>query len=124
MRALLLTWIFSTFFTSFNPIQFNDVVSAISAGNSSGVAKFFDSTVEISLPQQSYYFSKKQAELVLSDFFNSNTVKSFEVIHKSEKKASQYCIGNLNTNNGLYRTTIFMKQIGDKQLVQELRFEK
>jgi hypothetical protein len=51
-------------------------------------------------------------------------VTNFEVIHQSESAGSQYCIGNLTTSNGVYRTTIYMKQKGEKELVQELRFEK
>ena len=57
-------------------------------------------------------------------FLTSIEVKDFEVLHKSDNPGSQYCIGNLQTSNGTFRTTIFMKQKGDKELVQELRFEK
>jgi len=50
-------------------------------------------------------------------------VKSFDVIHKGENAGSQYCIGTLVTKGGSFRTTIFMKQKGDQQVLQELRFE-
>ena len=92
-------------------------------GNSSEIAKFFDNTVEINMPEKSNSYSKSQAELVLKDFFNSNTVKTFEIIHKGENSGSQYCIGTLITKNGSFRTTIFMKQKGDKQVLQEITFE-
>lgn len=92
-------------------------------GNASAVAKFFDNSVEISMPDKSNSYSKSQAELVLKDFFASNAVKGFEIIHKGENAGSQYCIGTLQTKNGSYRTTIFMKQKGDRQVLQELRFE-
>lgn len=109
---------------SFGSLSFTEVVSAIKAGNSAGVAKYFDNTVEISLPGKSNSYSKSQAELVLHDFFAANEVKDFEVLHKSDSPGSQYCIGNLQTNNGTFRTTIFIKRTGNKDLVQELRFEK
>ena len=92
-------------------------------GNSSEIAKFFDNTVEINMPEKSNSYSKSQAELVLKDFFNSNMVKTFEIIHKGENSGSQYCIGTLITKNGSFRTTIFMKQKGDKQVLQEITFE-
>jgi len=60
---------------------------------------------------------------VLKDFFASNPVKNFEVIHKGENAGSQYCIGTLQTKNGVYRTTIYMKQKDKQQVLQELRFE-
>jgi hypothetical protein len=124
MKKLIL--LFTVFVTicGFTIISFTEVVSAIQSGNANEVSKFFDSTVEITLPGKSNSYSKSQAELVLYKFFNTNEVKSFDIIHKSESAGSQYCIGNLATKNGVYRTTIYMKQKGEKQLVQELRFEQ
>lgn len=107
-----------TFFASID-----EVIAGMKAGNASEVARFFDNTVELNMPEKSNSYSKSQAELVLKDFFNTNTVKSFEVLHKGENGGSQYCIGTLVTRNGSFRTTIFMKQKGDKQLLQEITFE-
>lgn len=124
MKTFLFSIAIAAFLSSFVSISFTEVLNAIKTGNAAEVAKYFDNTVEITLPDKSNSYSKSQAELVLREFFNTNNVKSFEVIHKSENAASQYCIGNLNTSNGLFRTTIYMKQKGNKQVVQELRFEK
>lgn len=101
----------------------DEVVAAMKSGNSSMVAKYFDNMVDISMPGKSNSYSKSQAELVLKDFFTSNPVKSFEIIHKGENAGSQFCIGSLQTKNGPFRTTIFMKQKGEVQVLQELRFE-
>ena len=104
-------------------VGIDEVISAMRSGNSSQVARFFDASVELSMPDKSNSYSKSQAELVLKDFFATNAVKGFEVIHKGENAGSQYCIGTLVTKTGSYRTTIFMKQKGDGQVLQELRFE-
>ena len=112
------------FLTSFvKYVGIDDVIAAMKTGNSAAVAKFFDNSVEITMPEKSNSYSKSQGELVLKDFFASNPVKGFEVIHKGENAGSQYCIGTLQTKNGTYRTTIFMKKKEDKQVLQELRFE-
>lgn len=108
-------------FTLFSSID--EVINAMKAGNATDIAKFFDNTVELNMPAKSNNYSKSQAELVLKDFFTANTVKSFDVIHKGENAGSQYCIGTLVTKNGSFRTTIFMKQKGDKQVLQEITFE-
>lgn len=108
-------------FTFFSSID--EVISAMRIGNAANIANFFDNTVEINLPDKSNAYSKSQAELVLKDFFNANQVKNFEVIHKGENAGSQFCIGTLVTKTGTYRTTIFMKQRGDKQVLQEITFE-
>jgi len=117
---LAVTTLFSSF-TLFSSID--EVINAMKAGNSSEVAKFFDNTVELNMPGKSNSYSKSQAELVLKDFFSSNSVKTFEIIHKGENSGSQYCIGTLVTKVGSFRTTIFMKQRGDKQVLQEITFE-
>ena len=101
----------------------DEVVNAMQSGNAAQVARFFDNNVEISMPDKSNSFSKTQAEIVLKDFFANNPVKGFKVIHKGENAGSQYCIGTLATKNGAFRTTIFMKQKGNAQVLQELRFE-
>jgi len=124
MKKILLSAFIVTAFSSFTYISFTEVISAIKSGNATEVAKYFDNTVELTLPEKSSSFSKRQAELVLRDFFNQNPVKNFQVIHQSEKAGSEYCIGNLTTANGAFRTTIYVKQVGTKQLIQELRFEK
>jgi len=101
----------------------DDVVNALKTGNTAQIVKYFDNTIEISLPDKSNSYSKSQAELVLKDFFSANPVKGFNVMHRGENGGSQFCIGTLVTGNGSFRTTVFMKQKGDKQLLQEIRFE-
>lgn len=108
-------------FSLFSSID--DVIIAMKTGNASEIAKFFDNTVEINMPDKTNSYSKSQAELVLKDFFVSNAVKVFEVIHKGENAGSQFCIGTLVTKNGSFRTTIFMKKKGDKQVLQGITFE-
>lgn len=124
MKQLFTLSVLLTLFSSFILLAgIDDVIAAMKSGNSDQVAKYFDSSVEISMPDKSNSYSKSQAELVLKDFFQNNTVKGFEIIHKGENAGSQYCIGTLITRNGSFRTTIFMKQKGDTQVLQELRFE-
>lgn len=101
----------------------NEVINGIKSGNAAQVAKYFDNTVEISLPGKNNNFSKSQAEVVLRDFFKNNPVRSFTTIHSGENRGSEFCIGNLVTSSGTYRTTIQMKQKGDAQVLQELKFD-
>ena len=101
----------------------DEVIAAMKAGNATDIARFFDNTVEINTPDKSSSYSKSQAELVLKDFFSTNTVKAFTLDHKGENAGSQYCIGTLVTKSAVYRTTVFMKLKGDKQLLQTITFE-
>ncbi len=124
MKNLLLSFFLFISISSFLSLSFTEIINAIKSGNASEVSKFFDTTVEITLPGKSNSYSKSQAELVLRDFFSSNTIKDFQVIHKSDNAGAEYCIGNLLTANGLFRTTVYLKQKGNRQVVQELRFER
>ena len=119
--TLLTVGLLISSFTFFSSID--EVIAAMKTGNSSEIAKFFDNTVEVNMPEKSNSYSKSQAELVLRDFFNTNSVKTFDLIHKGENAGSQYCIGMLVTKNGSFRTTIFMKQKGNRQVLQEITFE-
>ena len=92
------------------------------SGNAAEVAKYFDENVEITFSDKSSSYSKQKAEQVLRDFFTTNPVSSFDIIHQSKNDDSQYCIGNLVTKNGTFRTTIYVKQKSQQQLIQELRF--
>jgi hypothetical protein len=117
--CLIMLWVSLSSF-----ISVDEVVSAIKNGSVSQLSKYFDNTVEITFTDKSNTYSKSQAELVLKDFFNSNVVRGFQIMHKGDNPGAQFLIGTLDTKNGEYRTTIYMKQKGDKQLLQELRFEK
>ena len=102
----------------------DDVIDAMKAGNASGVAKYFDSYVDITMPDKSSNYSKSQGELILKDFFSSNGVKSFDVKQKGNNDSGDYCIGTLYTKNGNYRATIYMRMKGNKQVIQDIRIQQ
>lgn len=122
MFTLMIATTLLSSFTFFSSID--EVITAMKTGNAADIARLFDNTVELNMPDKSNSYSKSQGELVLRDFFSTNTVKNFTVNHKGENAGSQFCIGTLVTKNGTYRTTVFMKLKGDKQLLQTITFER
>jgi Domain of unknown function (DUF4783) len=115
---------FSLFLLSFtNFFTIDDVATAIGSGNISRLSGYLDNRVDITLPDKSDTYSKSQAEMIIRDFFSNNEVQNFRIKHKSESSGSEFCVGILQTRNGNFQTTLFMKQKGDKQLLQELRFQ-
>jgi hypothetical protein len=112
------------FLSSFSPsYSIDEVLAALRTGNAGQLAKYFDSRVDISLPNKSDNFSRNQAEMILKDFFANNEVKNFVVKHKGENNGSQFCIGVLQTRNGNFRTKLYMKQKGGQEVVQEIAFQ-
>ncbi len=109
---------------AFRPGQSIDsVIGALRNGNSSELSRYMEGNLDISMPEKSDTYSKAQAVLILKDFFARNGVTGFEVKHKGDNKGNEYCIGMLNTRSGTYRTTVFMKADGGKQLIKEIRFQ-
>jgi Domain of unknown function (DUF4783) len=123
MKQILLFISLLGLFSFTSPTGFDEVISALKEGNATKMAQQFDNTIEIKMPTKSDSYGKAQAEMILKDFFSTNGVKGFTVIHQGENSGSKYCIGNLTTKNGTFRTTIYMKQKADKQLIQEISFE-
>lgn len=101
----------------------DDVATAMNTGNAGKLAKYFDGRVDITLQQKSSCYSRNQAEIVLKNFFDEMGVKNFKLLHKGANNGSEFCIGNLQTKNGVFRTTIFMKARTEQQVLQEIRFE-
>ncbi len=117
---------FSLVLVSFRPLYtLDEITTAIRVGNAGELSRYLDSRVDISLPDKSDTYSKIQAEMIIRDFFTTNGVQNFLIKHKGPNGGggSEFCVGVLQTHNGDYRTTLFIKQKGDKQLLQELRFQ-
>ena len=99
------------------------VIAAIRSGNVNQLSSFFDSRVDISLPDKSDTYSKTQAEMVIGDFFNNNVVENFKITQQGESGGVLFCAGTLQTHSGNYRITLFFKHKGDKHFLQEIRFQ-
>ena len=103
--------------------ELDSIIAGLRTGNAEELSKYFDNSVELTLPDKSNSYSKSQATLVLKNFFSNIQVKRFDIIHKGVNTGAQYCIGILVTKSGEFRATIFLKQKGDTQVLQEIRLE-
>ena len=119
--VLALTALILVSYRSFDNVD--AVVTAIRAGNVSRLSPFFDSRVDISLPNKSDTYSRSQAEMIIGDFFNTNVVQNFKITQQGESGDNFFCAGLLLTRSGNFRTTLFFKQKGDKQFLQEIHFQ-
>jgi hypothetical protein len=115
---------FSLLFASYKPVySIEEVVTAMRSGDANQLSRYFDDRIDIQLPSKSENYSRSQAEMILKDFFSSNSVKNFQVKHTGENNGAQFCIGLLQTKNGNYRTKLYMKQKGERQVLQEIGFQ-
>ncbi len=102
-----------------------EIIAALNSGNSKDIAKFFNNTIDLTVPGNEGTYSKVQAELILKNFFLKHKVKSFSLNHQgSSKEGSQFIIGTLITSNGNFRTYCYLKKLHDEMIVQQLQFDK
>ena len=126
MKVLFTSFLFGLLVSLSSSAQsgnIDGVIGALRTGNASGLARYFDDNVELSLPVKSDSYSKAQAQVILKDFFANNGVKTFELKHKGESPGGNYCIGTLQTKSGNFRAHVFMKTKGNKEVLKEIRFQ-
>jgi hypothetical protein len=126
MKVLFTSFLFGLLMTASSFAQsgsIDGVIGALRTGNASGLARYFDDNVELSLPVKSDSYSKAQAQVILKDFFANNGVKTFDLKHKGESPGGNYCIGTLQTKSGNFRAHVFMKTKGNKEVLKEIRFQ-
>ena len=101
-------------------IQTN-IGNAIKAGNS----KDFDKRVEVKIESSSNNYGADQAEMIVKDFLNKFSSRTFSVIHNGTSGGNaQFFIGSMQTNLGSYRVYIYLKNVMGTNLIQEIRFER
>ena len=104
-----------------SPNQMGGVVSALQAGNAEELARYFDSYVDLTLPDRRVgSCSKSQAKMVLRDFFDTYKVKGFNVQVRGGGQNPGYCMGTLQTAGGNFRTTLFIREEGEQPLIKEI----
>ena len=101
----------------------NEIIAAFKAGDASSLAKYFNSTIELTINNKEEIYSKTQAEIILKDFFAKNHPVSFSILHQGGKESSKYAIGSLKTNNQEYRITFLLKSVNSKVFIHQLRIE-
>lgn len=120
-KTFLLTAIFMLFINAAVP---NDIIQAIKEGNSSLLAKYMNSNIELLVNNVDGIYSKQQAEQILDNFFKKNHPTDFKLVHEGGKDKQKYAIGTLTTKNGSYRVYFLIKYSNEVPLIHQLRFEK
>lgn len=123
MKTLLLLLVATSLYGQPN---FNAVINAIKAGNTTEIGTYMDANVEVTVGDKDGSYAKAQAISVVNGFFQQHSPSSCSLVHSGGARdgASYYCIGNLSAGGGKYRVYIFFKKVGGTYLIQEMRFEK
>jgi hypothetical protein len=100
------------------------VTQAISNSNAAGLSKYFNTSIDLTIPESEGTYSKVQAEQILKSFFTKYPPVSFSINHKgSSNDGSMYAIGTYKSKTRAFRTYYLTKPINGQQLIHQLKFE-
>ena len=116
----------TTLFLTESPGINEEIVTAFRTGNASGVSKYLNPTVDLSLPGHESTCSKQQAEQILKTFFTKYPPKSFKINHQgASRDGSQFYIGSYVSDKGTsFRIYFLMKKQGNIQLIQQIQIDE
>jgi hypothetical protein len=103
-----------------------EIKTSISKMDAVKLAGYFSSTVNLEIIEIDGNYSRKQAEIIVQDFFRKHPVKTFTVNHQgSSNDGSKYMIGvYTTTQNKVYRVYIMLKTLDDKLQINKLQIEE
>ncbi len=127
----LILFLFLGFFTSTSYAQkanlYGNVRSALKAGNSKELAKYFHETIELNINGETENFSKIHAEIYLKDFFKKYESVDFDYVHQgSYPDGLRFAIGSYTYSTGNFTIIIRSKKFSEEEkiYIMDIRKEK
>jgi len=101
------------------------IVSAITAGNASELADYFNTMVDISIPGKEDTYGKNQAMRIIQDFFRENPVKSFQINKQGNSSdGARFSIGRMESGKKVFRVYYLLKQTSGKYLIHQFQIQE
>ncbi|MBC3539405.1 DUF4783 domain-containing protein [Rufibacter sediminis] len=100
------------------------IQSAIKAGSSRDLARYFNSKVDVNIDGETGSYSQSQAEMVVRNFFSKNAPAGFSFDHQGGSEDGQrYAIGKYNHKGGRYNVVVKVKKYGDSYKIDTIEFK-
>lgn len=101
-----------------------EIGKLLETGNAEKLTSFFSQNVELEIPGSKGLFNKKQASIVLKDFFSKNPPnKYFQKHDGGGNNKALFEIGSLITKQKKYRTYLLYNLVDNTPQIIELRIE-
>lgn len=112
--------------TEIPSLQIDKITLSIKNSSSKDLAQYFDNSVEIKLGDSRGNYSKKQAEIVMRDFFKKFPANNFIVLQQGESAEKiSYLIGKYQSKSDTFRVLVKGKFKVDNQIkIYGLEFTK
>jgi Domain of unknown function (DUF4783) len=102
----------------------NAVEASIRKGDAGALSAHLHTTVEVTIGDKDEVYSANQAKFVIEEFFMKNPVRSFTLMHRGSSGDTYYAVGAYVNGSGVsYDTNIFLKKVGSRYVVEQIRFE-
>jgi hypothetical protein len=96
----------------------------IKQGNAHEIAKFFATTVDISILNEANVYSKAQSEMILDKFFKENKPHTVKLLHRINSNPNyNFGVLILTTDKGKFRLSSTKTEITTVMVLIELRIE-
>lgn len=103
----------------------NNVKTAMKAGSSKELTKYFHDVVEMVIDGEPADYSRTQAEFVLKDFLKKYPPSDFQYIHQgASKEGIKYAIGKYTFDDGSFRVLLRAKEFKDTYKVYSIDFTR
>jgi len=103
----------------------NRLTHLFSEGNSVEIAGFFSASVQLTTPGKQGVYSKSQAKMILSGFFEQHPPKSAKSVQQGKSEnGAHFLVISLSTQTGEYKSTVSYRGSGKGMSIHELKIEK
>jgi hypothetical protein len=118
--------LFSGLFTNLSAQEVTDKINqTLKDGDAVALSEYFNSSLDISLPDTDETMSKSHATQVMKSFFKDNAPKSYTVNHVgSSREETKYIIGTYKSQSKSFKTYLLLKLTDGKYLIVQLQFEQ
>ena len=98
----------------------DELKKAFNTGNSEQLAGYFGENIELMLLDKGDVYSKAQAQLIISNFFNTHIPQSFIIESESSDENTYYAVALLETPKNNFRIFIAYRGSKKKLIINQL----
>jgi hypothetical protein len=96
----------------------------IQTGDAEKLVEYFDESVDLGLPEADQDYSKKQALMVIKDFFRNYPPESFDLKESgSTSEDNMFMIGDYKTGKDTYQLLVLLRRTNKEFLIHKMKFE-
>jgi hypothetical protein len=96
----------------------------IQSGNAEKLVDYFNESVDLGLPEADQDYSKKQALMVMRDFFKNYPPESFNLKESGfTSEDNMFMIGDYITGENTYQLLVLLRRTNKDFLIHKMKFE-